>query len=439
MFLLLLLLTVVRCQETTTFTLSYNKTTATARPSATLHLVTLNQSKHPLSVCTDGTPSGYYFKEASVTNANDTTASFSKPMSSSVWIVHLEGGGWCYDKSSCENRCGTPSSPKRTSHLCSSFGWQSAVDLEGIFLADDPILRHANKAFVPYCTSDGHMGNGMANGWQFRGQRVIQGVLRELVNIHGLGSGVNGKDTLIFGGSSAGGRGAMVHVDYVLEMLGPSAANNIIIRGFLDSPLWIDLPSINPSFPGFNVTTSGVFSQANVTHVDLECQKMYSNDEEWKCLMGQYRMPFLKTPYFISASQDDLFQIYEDIGNAPVTQEQLQYAANFANITKRTMLSLHDSHSNTKTAVFSWSCFNHAVSMTHLGFNVWTSGDYHPDSPSTQNDALVHFLNWDVVKGKKSGDDDDPSYDGHSGVNNNEWMDRCNGWKCGKGCSTKHR
>ena len=74
MFLLLLLLTVVRCQETTTFTLSYNKTTATAaRSSATLHLITLNQSKHPLSVCTDGTPSGYYFKEASVTNANDTT------------------------------------------------------------------------------------------------------------------------------------------------------------------------------------------------------------------------------------------------------------------------------------------------------------------------------------------------------------------------------
>ena len=116
------------------------------------------------------------------------------------------------------------------------------------------------------------MGNTTAHGWHFRGASVIQNVLTELVEIHGLGSGANNRtDTLLFGGASAGGRGAMVHLDYVQQMVGTKAAKNILVRGFLDSPLWMDLPSINPKFPGFNVTTSGVFHLANVSHTDEKC------------------------------------------------------------------------------------------------------------------------------------------------------------------------
>ena len=50
------------------------------------------------------------------------------------------------------------------------------------------------------------MGDSTFEGWQFRGQRVIQSVLTELVDTHGLGSGLAGTDTLIFGGASAGGK-----------------------------------------------------------------------------------------------------------------------------------------------------------------------------------------------------------------------------------------
>ena len=379
----------------------------------------LQQSKNFDNLCMDGTSSGYYWAQASGTIASTPSAKpMQHPNPSSVWILHLEGGGWCWSPESCQQRCGTPASPKTSSSLCSSTTWPTQVSLNGVFNANDPTLQSANKIFVKYCTSDGHMGNTTAHGWRFRGASVIQKVLTELVEIHGLGSGANNRtDTLLFGGASAGGRGAMVHLDYVRQMVGTKAAKNILVRGFLDSPLWMDLPSINPKFPGFNVTTAGVFHLANVSHTDEKCIQQYSKTNEgWKCLMGQYRMPFVRTPYIISASQNDLFQTYEDIGHPPMSNKDYQYMLHFANVTKTEMLQLNAMNPQAH-AVFSWGCFNHAVSMTNDGFNVWKAGES-PDVASTMNDAVVEFL-W-----------------GQGGEGNvvNQWVDRCNGWKCGTGC-----
>ena len=100
-------------------------------------------------------------------------------------------------------------------------------------------------------------------------------------------------------GSSAGGRGAMVHLDYISEMLGSEANQNVSVVGLLDSPYWIDIPPFpNPknTFVGFENTTKGVYHQANVTHLDSGCAAQYTGEERWKCLFGQYRIPFLKTP-----------------------------------------------------------------------------------------------------------------------------------------------
>ena len=127
-------------------------------------------------------------------------------------------------------------------------------------------------------------------------------------------------------------------------------------------------------------------------------------------------MPFVRTPYIISASQNDLFQTYEDIGHPPMSNKDYQYMLHFANVTKTEMLQLNAMNPQAH-AVFSWGCFNHAVSMTNDGFNVWKAGES-PDVASTMNDAVVEFL-W-----------------GQGGGGNvvNQWVDRCNGWKCGTGC-----
>lgn len=44
------------------------------------------------AVCNDGTKGGYYFSPASLAEANDT------------FVIHLPGGGQCYDEDSCNER-----------------------------------------------------------------------------------------------------------------------------------------------------------------------------------------------------------------------------------------------------------------------------------------------------------------------------------------------
>lgn len=65
------------------------------------------------------------------------------------------------------------------------------------------------------------MGDAAAFGLQFRGGAVVRAVLADLVRRRGLGRrGLAGAPPrLLFGGVSAGSRGAMVHLDYVKEML----------------------------------------------------------------------------------------------------------------------------------------------------------------------------------------------------------------------------
>ena len=75
------------------------------------------------AVCVDGSASGYYWKPSStiVSSRRGNT-----PSPSNVWIVHLQGGGWCYDEASCKRRCAISTNP-----LCSSKYWEMSLPLTG--------------------------------------------------------------------------------------------------------------------------------------------------------------------------------------------------------------------------------------------------------------------------------------------------------------------
>jgi hypothetical protein len=46
-------------------------------------------------LCNDGTPGGFYFRPAPE-DASEAERS--------LWVFHLQGGGWCWDKGSCVQR-----------------------------------------------------------------------------------------------------------------------------------------------------------------------------------------------------------------------------------------------------------------------------------------------------------------------------------------------
>ena len=96
----------------------------------------------------------------------------------------------CHDESSCNDRCRWNN--ENVHWKCSSAGHGSRKAVpDGIFDADESLLKHANKVYLEYCTSDAHWAN--TEKWtrpdggllQFRGQVVVQSMLTDLVEKHG--------------------------------------------------------------------------------------------------------------------------------------------------------------------------------------------------------------------------------------------------------------
>lgn len=129
----------------------------------------------------------------------------------------------------------------------------------------------------------------------FRGQRIVSATLTDLAETQGLPSGAE----VVFGGCSAGARGAMVLLDSVASML-PSGAT---VRGLLDSGLWLDvapLDSAEMSLMEQAQLAYGLFDPSAV--VSAACASAYPTSL-WQCIYGVYRMPFVQSNYFINAAQ----------------------------------------------------------------------------------------------------------------------------------------
>lgn len=190
----------------------------------------------------------------------------------------------------------------------SSSRWPGTLQAGGIFAsAPGNPFAAANKVYVAYCSSDAWMGDASAFGYQFRGQAIVSAVLADLQTVRGLSVG----DRMLFSGCSAGARGAMVHLDNVA-----SALPGVTVRGLLDSGLWVDVQPYDPSQTASlldETQTMASFLNAGAVIPD-DCAAAYV-EAAYKCLFGQYRMPFVATPYFASESQLDQFLITYDLSS----------------------------------------------------------------------------------------------------------------------------
>lgn len=152
------------------------------------------------------------------------------------------------------------------------------------------------------------MGNAEAFGMQFRGASIVQAVLADLIS-KGLSAGAQ----LLFAGCSAGGRGVTVHLDAVAEQM---EARGVSVRGMLDSSLWVAVTPAGEALGGSLLEeTQEVFSWANVT-VSPHCLAAYP-DAPYKCGFGEFAVPLLQTPYFLSQSSLDYFQVCCVMAPAP--------------------------------------------------------------------------------------------------------------------------
>jgi hypothetical protein len=88
----------------------------------------------------------------------------------------------------------------------------------------------------------------------------------------------------------------------------------------------------------FAVQARDVVALANASSADqAACKAIYPDPaDSWKCIFGQYAVPFIKSDFFLHAYQYDLFQLSSDT-KVPVpnkTPQQLAYCEMFRNATR---------------------------------------------------------------------------------------------------------
>ena len=267
----------------------------------------------------------------------------------------------------------------------SSNDYKDTADIGGIFDSDALDDDSTIWVNVPYCSSDGHMGNTDNSdlGYEFRGHEIIKAVLQTTKDRWGVGS----EDLVVFGGASAGARGAMVHLDFVANFFNESE-----VLGVLDSPLWVDLdPPYWTDEESLLKQTAAVYDLAGVGDVSGpdgvvtdDCLSAHKGEEEYKCLFGEYRIPFVRPPHLLVSAQFDSFQLEEDGLSLPFDDESNAYATLFG---KKMHSVFGDLAAGSKDATFySQPCYNHAISMSSKYFTA------KGDNGMTLDDAFKAFL-----------------------------------------------
>lgn len=168
------------------------------------------------------------------------------------------------------------------------------------------------------------------------------------------------------------------------------------------------------SFPGFAYVTKAVFENTNVTHLGPECAATYDKADHWKCIFGEYRLGTIKTPYLLIASQFDQYQLGNNVGHKPHTDQEKEYSEDFAKKTRALTHKLQASPS-VQSSTLSWACYNHCVSESDTGFNkLSVSSSSSERAAITMADAFHAFL--------------------YSPESKNFFEDDCVNFDCGQGC-----
>ena len=125
-----------------------------------------DRTEDPLLLCNDGSTGGYYIREATSKHHSDKESAHQLKWSRTLchflfqWIFYLEGGGWCWNATSCLNRLVLNGILFGGSSLVSSSHWPPIQTFEdGIFVMEGSGWDEANLVYLPYCSSDAHMGD----------------------------------------------------------------------------------------------------------------------------------------------------------------------------------------------------------------------------------------------------------------------------------------
>jgi hypothetical protein len=258
------------------------------------------------AVCNDGSPAAFYLRPGKDPDRNK-------------WIVFLQGGGACGTDHDCSTRW------KDEHNLMTSVGLPMRRQEPG-FLSDDekenPDFARFTLVMVHYCSSDTYAGDGerTVDGrlLQFRGHRIIDAVLDDLMDRSIVGTPTLGEATeVLFAGTSAGAMGMHNNLDRVAGRLSWAR-----MKGLSDSGWAADMQPFGPGTLEVRPDGAALIQYSNA-QPDESCVAANPN-QKGRCLAVPFLFPYLKTPMFVYADQQDPVHLgtYGIMGRTTSPQQQ---------------------------------------------------------------------------------------------------------------------
>ncbi|XP_047971190.1 pectin acetylesterase 8-like isoform X1 [Salvia hispanica] len=235
------------------------------------------------AVCLDGSPPAYHFDKGFGAGINN-------------WLIHIEGGGWCNNATTCLAR--------KSTRLGSSKLMAKQVAFSGIFSNKpkfNPDFYNWNRIKVRYCDGASFTGDveavNPATGLYYRGARVFVAIIEDL-----LAKGMSHAQNAVLSGCSAGGLTSILHCDKFKSLVPASAK----VKCFADAGFFINTKDVSGAqhieqFYNDVVTTHG--SAKNLP------QSCTSKMKPGLCFFPQNMVQGIQTPLFLVNAAYDSWQI----------------------------------------------------------------------------------------------------------------------------------
>ncbi|KAK9144102.1 hypothetical protein Sjap_004005 [Stephania japonica] len=235
------------------------------------------------AVCLDGSPPAYHWDKGFGAGIDN-------------WLVHIEGGGWCNNVTTCLAR--------KNTRLGSSKQMVKQIAFSGLLSNKpqfNPDFYNWNRIKVRYCDGASFTGDveavDPATNLHFRGARIWHAVIDDL-----LAKGMRTAKNAILSGCSAGGLTSILHCDDFHSLL-PATTK---VKCLADAGYFINTKDLTGTQHIQEIYSDVVKTHGSAKNLPTSCTSRVAPS---LCFFPQYAAQTIRTPLFILNAAYDSWQI----------------------------------------------------------------------------------------------------------------------------------